>query len=45
MTPEEIAEELAAEDEFFAEVWTDLQEYRANYKIWGDNIYLPSPRN
>ena len=41
----EIAAELAAEDEFFAEVWTDLQEYREGYKVWGDNIYLPRPRN
>ena len=41
----EIAAELAAEDAFFKEVWDDLQEYRANYKVWGDNIYLPRPRN
>ncbi len=41
----EIAAELAAEDPFFNEVLTDLQEYRANYKVWGDNIYLPRPRN
>jgi TRAP-type mannitol/chloroaromatic compound transport system substrate-binding protein len=39
-----VAEELAAEDAFFAEVWNDLQEYRANYKTWGDSIYLPRPR-
>ncbi|MEO1703953.1 MAG: C4-dicarboxylate ABC transporter, partial [Pseudomonadota bacterium] len=41
----EVALELAAEDEFFARVWDDLQEYRAGYKIWNDNIYLPRPRN
>ncbi|GGB45731.1 ABC transporter substrate-binding protein [Roseibium aquae] len=41
----EVALELAAEDAFFKEVWDDLQEYRANYKVWGDNIYLPRPRN
>ena len=41
----EVAAELAAEDEFFAEVWGDLQEFRAGYKVWNDNIYLPRPRN
>jgi TRAP-type mannitol/chloroaromatic compound transport system substrate-binding protein len=41
----EVAAELAAEDPFFKKVWDDLQEYRAGYKIWSDNIYLPRPRN
>ena len=41
----EVAAELAAEDPFFAEVWTDLQEFREGYKVWSDNIYLPRPRN
>ena len=41
----EVAAELAAEDAYFAEVWADLQEYRAGYKTWGDTIYLPRPRN
>jgi TRAP-type mannitol/chloroaromatic compound transport system substrate-binding protein len=41
----EVAAELAAEDEYFAEVWADLQEFRAGYKTWGDTIYLPRPRN
>ena len=41
----EVAAELAAEDEYFAEVWNDLQEFRAGYKTWGDSIYLPRPRN
>ncbi|MFO6463931.1 TRAP transporter substrate-binding protein [Jannaschia sp. KMU-145] len=40
-----VAEELAAEDAFFKEVWDDLQEFRAGYKTWGDTIYLPRPRN
>lgn len=40
-----VAAELAAEDAYFAEVWADLQEYRAGYKTWGDTIYLPRPRN
>lgn len=37
----EVAAELAAEDEYFAKVWADLTEYRAGYKIWSNNIYLP----
>ncbi|MEO1638898.1 MAG: TRAP transporter substrate-binding protein [Pseudomonadota bacterium] len=41
----EVAGELAAEDEYFKLVWDDLQEFRAGYKIWSDNIYLPRPRN
>ncbi len=41
----EVAAELAAEDEFFAEVWADLQEFREGYKVWSDNIYLKRPRN
>ena len=41
----EVVNELAAEDEFFAEVWADLSEFRTGYKVWGDNIYLPRPRN
>jgi len=41
----EVAAELAAEDAYFAEVWADLQEFRAGYKVWNENIYLPRPRN
>ena len=41
----EVAAELAAEDPYFAEVWADLVEFRAGYKIWSDNIYLKRPRN
>lgn len=41
----EVAAELAAEDEYFAEVWADLQEFREGYKVWSDNIYLKRPRN
>ncbi len=41
----EVAAELAAEDAYFKEVWDDLQEFRAGYKVWNDNIYLPRPRN
>lgn len=41
----EVAAELSAEDEFFATVWADLEEFRAGYATWGNNIYLPRPRN
>ncbi len=41
----EVASELAAEDEFFKLAWDDLQDFRAGYKVWSDNIYLPRPRN
>ena len=37
----EVAEEMAADDPFFAEVWADLSEYRQGYRIWSTNIYLP----
>ena len=39
-----MAAELAAEDAFFKEVWDDLQEFRAGYKVWNEAIYLPRPR-
>lgn len=39
-----IAEELAAEDEYFAKVWADLSEYREGYANWSSNIYLPRNR-
>lgn len=41
----EVAAELAAEDEYFKLVWEDLQEYREGYKVWANSIYLPRPRN
>lgn len=37
----EVVAELAADDPFFQEVWNDLQEYRAGYKVWSTSIYLP----
>ena len=40
----EVAAEMAAADPFFKEVWDDLQDYRANYSVWSDAIYLPRPR-
>ncbi|MGB0439811.1 MAG: TRAP transporter substrate-binding protein [Primorskyibacter sp.] len=39
-----IAAELAAEDEFFAKAWGDLQDFRNGYNLWNSNIYLPRPR-
>ncbi len=40
----EVVEELRAQDPFFKEVWDDLAEYRAGYKVWSTNIYLPRNR-
>ena len=40
----EVAGELAAEDEHFAKTWADLQEFRDGYNVWNSNIYLPRPR-
>jgi len=37
----EVAAELASEDEFFKKVWDDLAEYREGYNTWSTNIYLP----
>ena len=41
----EVVDELVASDSFVAEVWGDLSEFREGYRLWGDNIYLPRPRN
>ncbi|MEM8868931.1 MAG: TRAP transporter substrate-binding protein [Pseudomonadota bacterium] len=40
----EVALELAAEDEMFAKVWADLAEFREGYAVWSNNIYLKRPR-
>ena len=37
---DEVVGELSADDPFFQEVWADLQDYRAGYKVWS-SIYLP----
>ena len=37
----EVALELAEEDEMFKKVWDDLNEYREGYNVWSTNIYLP----
>lgn len=36
----EVVAEIAEGDEFFQEVWGDLQAYREGYKIWSSNIYM-----
>ena len=36
----QVAQDLAAEDAFFAKVWADIQEYRAGYAKWQIN-YIP----
>lgn len=38
---EEVVSELSDGDEFFQEVWNDLQEYREGYSTWSSSIYLP----
>ena len=40
-TWEEVAVEEAANDEFFAKVLADMDEFRAGYNIWKENAFLP----
>ena len=40
-TWEEVAVEEAANDEFFAKVLGDMDEFRAGYNIWKENAFLP----
>ena len=40
-TWEEVAVEEAANDEFFAKVLGDMDEFRAGYSIWKENAFLP----
>ena len=37
----QVADEQAAADPFFAKVWADLETFRAGYKIWKENAFLP----
>ncbi|MEM6934736.1 MAG: hypothetical protein AAF526_14305, partial [Pseudomonadota bacterium] len=37
----EVAAEEAANDEIFAKVLSDLNEFRAGYDIWKSNAFLP----
>jgi TRAP-type mannitol/chloroaromatic compound transport system substrate-binding protein len=39
----EVVDELTAEDPEFGEIYGALNEFRANYKIWQEWIYLPRP--
>ena len=36
----EVAAEIAAEDEAFKEAWASLQTFREEYRVWGDLGYL-----
>ncbi|EEA94612.1 TRAP-type mannitol/chloroaromatic compound transport system, substrate-binding protein [Pseudovibrio denitrificans] len=40
-TWDEVAQEEAANDAFFAKVLADLNQFRDNYKIWKENAFLP----
>ncbi|MGH0002310.1 TRAP transporter substrate-binding protein [Pseudovibrio ascidiaceicola] len=37
----DVAQEEAANDAFFAKVLADLTQFRDNYKIWKENAFLP----
>lgn len=37
----EVAEEEAANNEFFAKVLTDMNEFREGYSVWKENAFLP----
>ena len=37
----EVAAEEAAADDYFAEVYADLTEFRTNYDLWEENAFLP----
>ncbi len=37
----DVAKEEAANDAFFKKVWDDLNGFREDYKLWGQNGYLP----
>ena len=39
----EVVDELVADDPEFGEIYGALNEFRANYKIWQEWIYLPRP--
>ena len=40
---DEVVAELVAEDPEFGEIYGHLNDFRANYKIWQEWIYLPRP--
>lgn len=37
----EVADEEAAADPFFAKVWADMSAFREDYKLWKSNAFLP----
>lgn len=37
----EVAEEQSAADPMFKKVWMDLSAFREDYKLWGQNAFLP----
>ena len=37
----EVVSEESKKNEFFKIVWEDLQKFRNDYKIWGNNAFLP----
>lgn len=39
---DEVAAEQSEANPFFKEVWQDMTSFRANYKLWKSNGYLPS---
>lgn len=40
-TWEEVATEESANNEYFAEVYADLSQFRSNYDLWEKNAFLP----
>ncbi|QFT29300.1 TRAP transporter substrate-binding protein [Roseibium porphyridii] len=40
-TWEEVAAEESANNEYFAEVYADLSQFRSNYDLWEKNAFLP----
>jgi TRAP-type mannitol/chloroaromatic compound transport system substrate-binding protein len=40
---DEVVAELIADDPEFGEIYGALNEFRANYQIWQEWIYLPRP--
>lgn len=40
----EVAQELAAEDELFRKVWEDFSAFSREYRLWESNAYLPRKR-
>lgn len=38
---DDVAEQLASEDEMFKKVYTDLNTFRENYKVWVNRAFLP----